>query len=440
MKQARYKHAVITLFKFAIPLIFSGILQQLYHWADAFVVGQVLGEQPLAAVGMTSSISNCAITMITGFTMGLSVIAAQRYGSGEKEAIKKTLSSFLLILTGVMCVVAVLLFVFSGQILTVMDTPENIIDYAHDYLTVILFGLPFLSVYNLYAGILRAMGDSKASFYAVIVSSVVNIVLDVCFVAIFRWGIKSAAWATVIAQIGMTIFLVLYAVKKYSSLRFSIKEKLLFKNEVTTGLRYALPLTIQSSVIAVGNMVLQSFMNGFGSQTVAAITTAYRVDSIMLLPIINLGAAISTMVAQSKGAGDSEKVKQYSAAGTGMGVIMSFILMAAMYFFGGPIISIFGISSEAIGIGSMFFKTISIYYIVFGLETAMRGITEGSGKVLVSSMIGIAGLVVRITLSYVLAASFGNMTIAHAEGIQWVFMMLCYAVFLFVKKGKDIPV
>ncbi|MBR2502881.1 MAG: MATE family efflux transporter, partial [Oscillospiraceae bacterium] len=303
---SKNENTVWTLVKFCTPLILSGILQQLYNWADAFIVGNVNGENALAAIGSVSSISNFYIMAITGFTTGLSILIAQKFGAGEGEQINRILSTFLIIIGAVFSLVAAVVFAVSGSLLTVMDTPADIFSDAESYLKIVTVGVPFLTVYNLYAAAIRAIGDSRAPFYAVLVSSAVNVVLDIIFVAVLGWGVEGAASATVIAQGAMTVFMIVYGISRHPLLKFKVSG--MFSREwVSKGFSFGTPPMVQSCINSFGNMILQGFMNGFGTATVAAITTAYRVDCIALLPVINLGSGISTLAAQSYGAGDHKK-------------------------------------------------------------------------------------------------------------------------------------
>lgn len=385
-------HPAAVLLVFSLPLILSGMLQQLYSWADAYIVGHVVGEEALAAVGMTTAVSNLFTMSMTGFTLGLSILAAQKYGKKEYETLPRILSAFLVLLVPACALCAAAGCIWEKALLDALRTPADIAEFTGQYLRVILLGMPFLAVYNLYSALLRAIGDSRTPFFAIVLSSVVNVVLDLVFVAVCRWGVSGAAWATSISQIAMAIFIVWYAETKRPLLHLSLKEKLVQPHIVAQGWRFALPPAVQSSVMALGNMALQQFMNGFGSATVAAVTTAYRIDLIMLLPIINLGSAVSTMVAQSKGAGNLTKAQSFCRYGVALNAVISFLLMVVMAAFGGKLVALFGVGAEAASIGSEFFRQISVYYVCFGIASALRGAVEGIGLVLYSSVVGVASL------------------------------------------------
>lgn len=425
-----------TLVSFSIPLIFSGLMQQLYSWADAFIVGNVNGEGALAAIGACAAISGLLIAVITGFTAGVSILSAQRFGFGDKAVQKKILWSFSLILGGLFLAAALAGVILTKPLLRMLNTPADIFAGSAVYLRITLLGVPFLAVYNVYSAVLRGVGDSKAPFLAVLFSSVLNIALDFAAVYLLNWGVAGAAAATALSQALMTVFIVLYAVRRYEILRFVPGRALLDGEIIRSGSRLALPITIQSGVSSAGQLVLQNFMNGFGTQTVAAITSAYRVDCIILLPIINLGTAISTVAAQNTGAGLHDRARRSLTVGSALMAAVSLALSAIVVPFGGRLVGMFGVTPEVQQIGANFFRCLGSFYIVFGLSTSIRGYLEGIGDVLFSGLIGIAMLAVRIILSYALAGFYGNMVIAWAEAYAWCFMLALY-VLRVIRKRKN---
>ncbi len=427
-----------TLILFTVPLILSGLLQQLFNWVDAFIVGNVEGELALAAIGSTTSIYNLFIMVIVGFTSGLSVLAAQQYGMGEKEMLKKSLSSFVILLGGLFLVISVLGILFTRPILTFLDTPESIYVTAGEYLRIMLIGIPFLAVYNIYSAILRGLGDSRAPFLSILVSSIANVVLDILFVALLHYGAAGAAVATVISQGAMTIFIVIYAVKKYEHLRFSFNGDIINKPILVKGSKFGLPPAIQSGTNSIGSLILQRFMNGFGEQTVAAITTAYRVDSVILLPIINFGSGIATIVAQNIGAGNHARAKKALKIGVVMIAVISLSLTLLVLFTGEYLIAMFGLTQESVAIGGKFFHLVASCYFIFGLAMAFRGYLEGVGDMLFSGIAGIICLIVRIAASYIFVDRFGNMVIGFAEAFSWVILLIIYISRFYVKTSEKI--
>lgn len=416
------------LVKFSLPLMLSGILQQLYNWADAFIVGNVVGELALAAVGSTTSMVNFYVLAITGFTLGLSILFAQKFGARELEDIRRILSTFLWVLDGIFLTLSVLGICFAEELLRLLHTTREALPLATDYLGIVLAGVPFLAVYNVYSAALRGIGNSRAPFYAVLLSSVVNVALDVLFVAVWGWGVAGAAIATVIAQAAMTVFLTGYSIIKYPILRFRPGRQSFDRAMLVRGCRFGIPPMLQSSVSSVGSLILQNFMNGFGTQTVAAVTTAYRVDSIVMVPILNLGSGISTLVAQNCGAGQNLRARSIFRVGTAVMAAVSLLLTVLVIPTGGELIALFGAGPEAVSIGDAFFRRIACFYVVFGLANAVRSYLEGMGDVVYSSFAGMASLVCRIILSYALAGIFANMVIAWAEALSWVLLLLLYVL------------
>ena len=415
-----------ALVLFTVPLVLSGMLQQIFNWVDAFIVGNVEGELALGGIGATTALYNLFVLVITGFTSGLSVLAAQRCGMGEEKKLNKLLFTFVLLLGGVFLVIAVLGIIFTRPILKLLDTPENMLDISAGYLRLILVGVPFLAVYNTYSAILRGLGDSRAPFLSVLVCSVMNAGLDIVLVAGLRYGAAGAAAATAISQGAMTVFILLYTVKKYPTLRFRLRETRAGREETAEGSRFGLPPAIQSGVSSAGSILLQRFMNGFGDQIVAAVTTAYRVDSVLLLPIINFSSGVATVTAQNIGAGNLERAKRVLKTGSYMVAVISLCLSVLIFFAGEYVIAIFGLTPESVAIGKEFFRTVSTCYLVYGLAMTVKGYLEGTGDMVFSGLASILSLMTRILFSYAFVRWTGRTTIAYAEMFSWAVLLgLC---------------
>jgi len=424
--QEKRKSIAAELIFFSMPLILSGVMQQLYSWADAFIVGHAEGELQLAAIGATGSISSLLINTILGFTTGLSIMAAQSFGRKDTAKIRRILTGFLPVLGAAYAVLSVLMIVFAGGVLGIMDTPKEIFGFAQDYLKIVLIGIPFLACYNVFAALLRAVGNTKAAFWSVLISSGMNVVLDVLFIVVLPFGVRGAAVATAFSQAAMAVYILIYTYKKYPYLMKRGGDKAFSGAVMREGLSFSVPPTIQNSVTSFGNLILQNFMNGFGAVTVLAVTTAYRVDCIMLLPIVNLGAAISSMVARAKGAGDEAKIKSCFRTSIMMMIVIAAVLSLVMFLFGAKFIAMFGVTGEALNGGSQFFRDLAIFYTLFGVGMVLRSTLEGMGDVTVCSIIGIITLAARIGLSYLLKPVFAERTIAFAEGFAWILMLVLF--------------
>ena len=420
---------------FSLPLILSGILQQLYNWADAFIVGNFEGELSLSAIGGTTTPINFFVTTITGFTLGLSVLIAKNFGAKKQENIPPLLSVFSVVLGSIFLIIAVGGSVLSYQFMELLHTPSDTINLASNYIHIILLGLPFLAVYNVYTATLRGIGDSRIPFLSILLSSIVNVILDILFVAKLHWGVQGAAMATVFSQATMTVFIILYGSSKYSWLKRGYRKTSFSRVVIREGIQFGLPPMLQSGIGSLGGLVLQDFMNRFGTDTVTAITTAYRIDTLVMLPIVNLGSGISTFTAQNHGAKDEARTRKTLIAGTILAILISMGLTGLVIPTGGKIIALFGAGTTAVTIGGSFFRRIACFYPIFGLATAFRGYLEGKGDLCYSSVAGMISLAVRIIASYAMAPYLGNMSIAYAEMLSWICLLFMYLI-RFAKNRK----
>lgn len=425
-----------VLLLFTIPLVLSGVFQQLFNWVDAFIVGNVEGELSLASIGATTAIYNLCITVIIGFTSGLSVLTAQHHGKRKFWEMRESLFSFACVLGGIFLTVAVLGMMFTTSIVTILDTPEKLILLASRYLRIMLLGVPFLAVYNVYSGILRGAGDSKAPFVSILISSLANVVLDILFIVVLGKGVAGAAIATVISQIAMTLFLVFYTEKNYPYLKYRLDKKIFEKGNMLEGASFGVPPTIQASISSMGNIILQRFMNSFGEQTIAAITTAYRVDSVIFLPIVNFGSGVATVVAQNIGAENEERAKRTLKIGLIIITLISLSLTLFIFFFGEHLLAMFGLSAASVGIGKTFFRALAPFYIIYGFSMVIRGYVEGTGDMVFSSVAGVLSLFARIAGSYLLVELLADNVIAISEGLSWIILLGIYMVRYWRNKSK----
>ena len=380
-------------------------------------MGNVEGETALAGIGATTSVYNLFVTVITGFASGLSVLTAQRYGMGEKGKIRELLSSYTVLFALLFTVISAAGAVFTEKLLVVLDTPETIFFSAQSYLKILFAGILFLAVYNTYSAVLRGIGNSSAPFFSILVCSAVNVALDLLFVAGMGYGAAGAAAATAISQAAMAVYVIVYTVRKYPFLRFSFSGNLPDKTVWKSGAAYGLPSAVQSGVSSA----------------------AYRVDTVIFLPIINFGSGIATVVAQNIGAGKPERAKQVFRAGTVIMTVISLGLTALVLLLGERLIAAFGITADTAAIGKEFFHAISRFYMIYGISMAVRGCLEGRGDMLFSGIAGILSLGVRILCSYAFKPVFGNMVVAYAEAFSWIFLLAVLLLRYVVKTRQTFP-
>jgi putative MATE family efflux protein len=416
-----------ALLRFAVPLILSSLFQQLYTLVDSVVVGNCVGEAALAAIGAAAPVSMIFISLITGLTMGVTILVSQYFGAGEKQRIQKAAGTFVVSLVALAVVLSALGIALVRVLLQWTHTPADILPDAQRYLWVILLGGPFLTAYNVYGSLLRGVGDSRTPLYAMILATVVNILLDLILVMALGWGVLGVAVATVAAQLLSALYLVLAVRRRFPLFRFSLRHFSFDRAIFAQGIRLGLPAAIQSSIVSVGSLLLQNVTNSFGTQTVAAITTAYRIDGIALTSVVNVGSAISTFAAQNIGAKDEHRARQGLWRGGIIILATSAAIITVIVCFGATLMRLFGVSEAVAQLGRRFLITCSVFYPIFGIQNAFSGFLQGSGDVVVPAASNIASLLLRIVLAYLLAGPVGFDTIAYAEIASWFLgLAICY--------------
>ncbi len=410
-----------ALLVFTVPLIISGFLQQLYTIADSVIVGNYISETALAAVGVSAPVLNVFIYVITGLVSGYTVLISQYYGAKEYNKVKKLTSTFFIFVILFSCLLSAVGFAFKDKILILLNTPTEILQPAIDYLKIIFLGVPFVVIYNLYSSLLRGIGDSKTPLYSIILSSAINIVLDLVFINTFGWGIKGAAYATIIAQVISSIYLYVHVYKYYSMFKVSFKTESLDQELFYESLKLSIPRVIQSAIGSVGGLLLQNIMNSFGFDVVTAITTAYKIDTLTILPLINISIAISIFVGQNVGADNMERAKEGLKKGIIIILIVSVAVTSIVVFAGFYLIKFFGVSDNVAQIGQNFFYICGVFYPIFGLENAYSSFLQGNKDVTFTSVVSIMSLGIRLILSYALSSLIGYRVIAVAEMCSWVF-------------------
>lgn len=416
-----------ALLYFTIPLIISGFLQQLYTIADSVIVGNFINEEALAAVGVSSPVLNIFIYVVTGLVSGYTILISQYYGAKDYDKVLKLTSTFFIFVTLFSCLLAVFGFFLKDTILIWLNTPNAIMQQSIDYLSIIFIGVPFVVLYNLYSSLLRGIGNSKTPLYSIIISSIINIILDLVFINTFGWGIKGAAIATVIAQMISSFYLYLHINKYYAMFKVSFKTDSRDFPLFYESLKLSVPRVIQSAIGSIGALLLQNIMNSFGLDVVTAITTAYKIDTLTILPIINISIAISIFVGQNVGADNMDRAKE----GLKKGIIIILILAVAVTTIvitsGFHLMKLFGVSNEVAQIGQNFFYICGVFYPIFGLQNAYSSFLQGNKDVAFTSSVNIMSLGVRLILSYTLASLIGYRVIAVAEMCSWVFgAAICY--------------
>lgn len=426
---------------FSIPLLIGNIFQQFYSMVDTIIVGRFIGVDALAAVGSTGSMSFLINGFVVGLTSGFAVLVSQKFGAKDEEGLKKAVASALvlaLIATGIVTLVSVLL---AKPMLHLMNTPDNIIDDANAYIIIIYAGTIATVVYNIIAGILRALGDSKTPLYFLIVASILNIVLDIVFIVNFSMGVAGAAWATIISQGVSGLLCIIYTYKKYKILRLK-KEDFKVKSRVyKKHLKIGIPMALQFSITAIGIMTVQGALNVFGSSAIAAYTAASKVLQIVMQPAITFGVTMATYCGQNLGAKNYIRIKEGVKKCTEISVITS-IIAGIILVFGGkffvglfienPDASILAYSQECLNYSAIFF-------IPLGLIFIYRNALQGMGESFVPMMAGAFELIARAVVAFTLPSFIGYTGICLADPVAWLSAAIPLGIYYF-KKMKSIDI
>ncbi len=425
-----------NLMYFAVPVLIGNIFQQLYNIADTAVIGNILGDDALAAVGVAAPVYNLLIGFASGLTNGFAVIIARYFGANNEREMKKSVS-----LTYILsAIIAVVLTVGSVAVLhplmRALKTPDNIITDTESYMRIIIIFSAVTIAYNMLAGMMNAIGNSKAPLYFLIISTFVNIGLDILFVKFFNMGVAGAAYATVISQGVSVVLCFMYALKKCDFLVFRkselIWDRALLADLTSTGLSMGL----MYAIVSVGSVILQSAVNSFGTSTITAHTAARKIDDIFMLPLSTISMAVSTSTSQNFGAGKTDRVKQ----GIRYGIIISFIWSAfsvlICVLFCKPMIQALTGTTDKIVIStaSKYIIWNVSFFFVLGILFVLRSSLQGVGRKFVPVMGSVVEFLLKILAVAVLAPKLGYFGICILEPIIWivcaVIVMLDYSVFI----------
>lgn len=394
-----------VLWKFCLPLFGSIIFQQLYNIADSFVAGKFIGNDALAAVGNSYEITLIFIAFAFGCNIGCSVVVSNFFGA-KKYGEMKTSVYTSLIAGGVLCGVLMLFgSIFCGGLLRLINTPENIFADSKLYLDIYIYGLPFVFFYNIATGIFSALGDSKTPFVFLACSSVANIGMDILFVAAFKMGVAGVAWATFLCQGVSCVLAVLFVVLRLKKIGAGEKTKLFSFAILGKVAVIAVPSILQQSFISVGNIVIQSVINTFGSEVMAGYSAAVKLNNMVVTSLTTLGNGISNYTAQNMGAGKHARVKQGFRAGLAIVWIIC-IPVCALYLFAGKYLMyafLDDVSGAALKTGLTFLRVISPFYFVIAAKLVADGVLRGSGMMKQFMIATFTDLILRVALAEVLA-------------------------------------
>lgn len=420
-----------VLWKFCLPLFGSIIFQQLYNIADSLVAGNFIGENALAAVGNSYEITLIFLAFAFGCNIGCSVIVSQLFGAKKYEDMKSAVYTAM-IASAVLCVLLMVVGVVGGnRLLRLIKTPEDIFGDSKLYLDIYVIGLPFLFFYNIATGIFSALGDSKTPFLFLAVSSTANIIVDIVFVKCFGMGVAGVAWATFICQ-GISCVLALAVVfRRLAEIKTNGKIKPYSNDMLRKLAKIAIPSILQQSFISVGNIVIQSVINGFGPSVIAGYSASIKLNNMVITSFTTLGNGISNYTAQNIGAGIYKRVKEGFRAGVKMVCIICIPVVALYVLSGTALIKLFmnNPTDMALSSGMMFLRIVAPFYFVVSIKLVTDGILRGAGMMKNFMISTFTDLILRVVLAAVLAGQFGYIGIWCAWPVGWIIGTLLSVMF-----------
>ena len=420
---------------FSVPLLIGNVFQQLYNIADLVIVGRLLGVEAFAAVGAVAPLFFLITFIIVGLTNGFAVITGQRFGAKDLDGVKDSVVISTILSISATIFFTVFCSLLMHPVLRLLNVPQNIYHNAFWYIEVIVLGLIATSLYNLLASIIRALGDSKTPLYFLILASIANIILALYFIEVLNWGVAGSAFAVVLSQ-GISVLLCLiYVKKKFPILHLKKQDWLIkyndeFLKSVIEHLRVGVPMSIQFSIIGLSVIVIQSVCNSFGSNIIAALTAALRIEQIATLPMISFGVALATFVAQNFGARKFRRIRigvvKISLLNIGLSILMALI----MRFWGTEIIKEFigSATVEIIDIAHEYLLISTFFYIFLSQIFVYRNALQGMGEIVFPLCASIAELLMRTFAAVYWAIKFGYVGMFYAGPIAWVSACLILSI------------
>ena len=415
---------------FTIPLLIGNVFQQIYSISDTIIVGRLLGVNSLAAVGSTGPLFFLLMGLTIGFTSGLTVITAQRFGANDFKNVRRSAAASTLICGIYTLAISGITLLILPRLLQWMNVPQEIFSQAYDFMTVITIGLIMIVYYNLLASILRALGDSKTPLYFLIFATIINVILNYVLIKYVGLGVKGSALGTVTALSISVILCFIHIHKKYPILRITRKDWIFDWAFCKEHLEIAIPMSIQFSIIALGSIVLQSVCNSFGPTTIAAFTSASRIEQLAVQPMVSFGIAMATYVAQNYGAGLIGRIRRGVFNCSMISLCLSIFMALMIFTIGEHMVQIFvkEDNQEVIRQAKAYLNISVLFYFFLGQIFICRNALQGLGKPLIPVISSVAELLLRSFAAIVLAANFGYVGICLASPIAWIGASLIVAL------------
>ena len=410
------------IFKFTVPLLLGNILQQTYSLIDAAIVGKFLGINSLASVGASTSVIFLILGFCNGCCGGFGIPVAQKFGARDYDTMRRYVSVSLQLSVVMSVAIALITSIFCADILRMIRTPENILDGAYDYLLVTFIGIPFTFFYNLLSSIIRALGDSKTPFWFLLLSTILNIILDFFCILVLQWGVMGAAIATVISQGIAAALCYIYMYRHFQILRGTPDERKFQPQLAKTLLYIGVPMGLQFSITAIGSIMLQSANNALGTACVAAFTSAMRIKMFFLCPFESLGIAMATYTGQNYGAGKPERIWQGIKASTWMMLIYAaftfIVLMIGSRFL--ALLFVDPSEVEILNDTELFLHIAASFFPILGLLCILRYTIQGAGYTNLAMLSGVSEMIARTLVSIYAVPVYSYIAVCFGDPTAWI--------------------
>lgn len=386
---------------FTIPMLIGNIAQQLYNTVDSIVVGRYVGDNALAAVGSASPIFNLLLVLFIGISVGASVMVSQYFGAKQREELSKTIGNCITLTALASVIIMVLGAALVKPLLHMLNTPESIIDWCASYLMILLMGIAGVAYYNILCGILRGLGDSISALIYLLIATVINIVLDIWFVAGLKMGVAGVALATVIAQVVSAVLCMIKLARMTAVFDMKWKYLKMDRFHAATIIRLGLPSGVTQAIFSMAMVVVQSLTNSFGEMVIAANVIIMRVDGFAMMPNFSFGTAMTTYAGQNVGAKRYDRVEQGAKQGALIAVGVSAVITAAILVFGKYLMAIFTTTSELVTLSANMMKILAVGYIAMAVTQSLSGVMRGAGDTMTPMWISlITTVLIRVPLAY----------------------------------------
>lgn len=409
------------LIRFAVPMLIGNMFQQVYNMVDSVIVGRYVGADALAAVGATGSLSFLFFSLCVGLTGGLGVVISQHFGAEEYDGVRRAIFNSIYIIASAALFMSFLGVVLAQPVLAWLKTPANILPDSVAYMQIVSMGIIGVASYNCVSAILRALGDSKTPLLFLMIASLVNVVLDLVFVINFGMGVRGVAYATIISQALSAIGSLIFAIRKNPYFKIRREEMHFDRGIAAKCYRLGVPLALQSSLIAISCVALQSVVNTFGSVVIAAFTATSRVEQLVQQPYNSICMALSTFTGQNMGAGKLDRVKKAFNRAFMMITGFSMLMLVLFYSFGNDIMRLFVTEADVITFGTQAFRITSWFYLPLGVIYIVRGLLNGAGDAAYSLINGVVEVAGRIVFSNTLTMipAVGKWGVWLATALTW---------------------